>query len=275
MLNLQSKLSFLHFFFIFLIVFGKLPAQLDLQKQEKNTCQNKSLEPYLLPRRHPLHDALKMIFKDPKMFKSSDHFKQAGFKVIHGHRKLMVGSHYYVQGYLFKKFPNSMTQEKQLENFIKRLQGAEILRQYVLKYGFNHLVVPKKWLYRLPKSFSQGNKDRSYLLIVENMDIYNDYKNPSGMCMQMYYHMNIDVLTELCTVLHAVGGCDAFPRNQPFTKSGKIAFVDTEHVGKMKGHFLKHIVPALNPNMQAYAVALWNKLEQEEQEISHFQRVSP
>jgi hypothetical protein len=251
---------------ILLIVRGTLPGELETKKNEQKKTQEKLVEPYLIPRKHPIYGSLKTIFKNPKMFKSSDHFKQAGFQVIRGHRKLMVGSHPYVKGYLFKKFPNRMAQERQLDNFIKRLNGAETLRRYIKSYGFQYLKVPRKWLYKLPSSFSQGDQDPSYILIVENMDIYNDYNDPNGICMQLYYNMNIDILTELCTLLHAVGGCDAFPRNQPFTKSGTIAFVDTEHVGKMKGHFFKHIVPALNPELQAYSIALWNKLEQEEQE---------
>src|SRR5262249_21775609 len=68
----------------------------------------------------------------------------------------------------------------------------------------------------------------------------------------------------LCMILHDIGGCDAYPWNQPFTREGKIAFVDTEDVGKRRFHdyFIQHIVPALNEELQPYAVDLWMKLEE-------------
>lgn len=254
--------SLLTLFFSF---HAPLSADLELRKKHENENEReKALEPYMLPRNHPLKGYLSILFSTPTMFKSAEHFRKAGFHVIRGHRKLMVGGHPHVPDYLFKKFPNCMPQVQQLENFLKRQKGAQILRNYIVTHNFKYLVIPQKWLIKLPRSFSQGDKDRSYILVVDNMDIHRDYDDPKGICRQLYYNMDIDMLTELCTILHAVGGCDAFPRNQPFTKEGKIAFVDTEHVGKMKGHFLKHIVPALNEELQAYAIALWNKLEDEE-----------
>lgn len=266
MLNKRINYLFLSFFLVFCSCHNILSADLELRKSvEKGTLANEILKPYLLPHDHPLRPYLKMIFSDPTMFESADHLKKAGFKVMHGHRKLMVGQHPLISQYLFKKFPNSLSQDRQLDNFMKRLRGAEILRNYINDHHFKHLVVPKKWLYKLPKSFSQGDENRAYVLIVENMDIYRDFDKPDGIARQLYYNMDIEMLTELCTILRAVGGCDAFPRNQPFTRSGKIAFVDTEHVGRMKNHFIKHIIPALNEELQAYAWALWTKLEEEEQ----------
>ena len=77
---------------------------------------------------------------------------------------------------------------------------------------------------------------------------------------QLYDNMEIDILTELCTILHDVGGCDALPRNQPFTLSGKIAFVDTEHVGLLfKYHFRKIFVPALISISPSHALASYYK----------------
>ncbi|MDP1880736.1 MAG: hypothetical protein Q8K60_07335 [Parachlamydiaceae bacterium] len=236
----------------------------ELKKTEiTNSVDQQLIDSYILPKSHPLFNRLKKIFNQPSMFKSTEHFEKAGFNIKLGHRKLMVGAHPSIKSYLFKKFPNSYPQQKQLDNFITRIKGAEILRKCIAILKLKHIVVPKKWLYKLPKSFSREKHEDTYLLVVENMDIYEGYENPQDQGSLHYYNMNIEVLTELCTLLHFVGGCDAYPRNQPFTKSGKIAFVDTEHIGKLKGHFLKHIVPALNPDLQPYAVALWMKLEQE------------
>lgn len=215
------------------------------------------LEPYLLPKDHPLQDILPHLFQDSHMFRSSKNLKHAGFKVKPGHRHLMVAFHPAIPLYLFKKFPDDLNQSSQLRNFIKRIQGANIVRESIKKNNCQHLVVPQKWLYELPKRFSKdGNK--SYILIVENMDIVSKEEN-----LDLYYHMDKEMLNELCIVLHDVGGCDAFPRNQPFTRSGKIAFIDTEHVGfsRFREHFIKHIVPVLSEDLQAYGTALWRKLE--------------
>ncbi|WP_068466905.1 hypothetical protein [Candidatus Protochlamydia phocaeensis] len=228
---------------------------------------DKIIEPYLIPKDSLLAEYLKALFNNPSMLNSVEHLKKAGFTVKNGNHKngrhrLMVASHPLLPYLMFKKFPNGQPQKQQLDNFLKRIHGAEILRRAIAKHNCKHLVVPQKWLYKLPQAFADSNGP-SYLLVVENMDIYDDWKDPNGVARSLYYNMDIETLTEFCIVLHEVGGCDAYPRNQPFTRSGKIAFVDTEHVGHMKGHFLKHIVPELNPDLQAYAIALWNKLEQE------------
>lgn len=216
------------------------------------------LTEYLLPENHPLQEQLSTLFNDPKMFRSPNRFKNAGFDVKLGHFKLMVGAHPSIPEHLCKKFSDNQSQSYQIKNYIKRIKGAAVIKEYIEKHNFKHLVVPEKWLYPLPSFFS---KNRTYVLIVEKMDIYTDWDEPDGIARELYYNMDIEILTELCTILHDIGGCDGYPRNQPFTRSGQIAFVDTEHVGKYKGHFKKHIVPALNPDLQRYALDLWEKLE--------------
>lgn len=222
-----------------------------------------SVDAYLLPQDHPLYTQLASLFYDSHMFQSYKYLKHADFKVKLGNhgKRLMVGAHPSIPDYLIKKFPNAVPQTKQLGNFIQRIKGAAVLRNYIRKHRFKHLVVPEKWLYRLPKNFP----NHSYVLIVEKMDIYDDADDPNGQIRKMYYDIDIEVLTELCTLLHAVGGCDSLVRNIPFTRSGQIAFVDTESVGtaKTRGQFHKDTLPLFNPELQAYALALWEKLEQE------------
>lgn len=219
-------------------------------KKIKIQSNDDPLQAYYLPKTHPLHAQLEGLFTNPEMFKSPLKFRKAGFTVIPGHKQLMVGGHPSLPGYLFKKFPDSRPQDKQLRNFIQRIDGSKVLRTSIKAHNFKHLVVPRKWLYKLPESFPN-----SYILIVERMDICTPEEVEN-----QYRLIQKDVLMELCTILHEVGGCDAYPRNQPFTRSGKIAFVDTEHVGHLKQGFFKHIVPALNEPMQKYAISLWKQL---------------
>ena len=228
------------------------------RQAEEHRRDHKYLKSYLIPKNHPLHKHLRYLFSHSCMFRSAEKFRDAGFIVKLGHRNLMVGAFPSLPEYLFKKFADCRSQKNQLGNYIKRIKGARVLRQYIKEHNFKHLVVPEKWLYKLPGRFSKNSTNGvAYILIVENMDIYDDWDDPDGVAKNLYYNMNIEMLTELCTILHDVGGCDGYPRNQPFTRSGKIAFVDTEHVGQLKGHFVKHIVPALNEELQAYALALW------------------
>ncbi len=267
LLHIRTKRLIFSFLTFWVISYGHLPAHEEFIKAQGKThpINPQSLHSYLLPQDHPLQSELRALFYDRLMFKSAQHFKKAGFKVKLGHRHLMVGSHPTIPYYLIKKFSDQRSQPVQLENYIQRIEGARVLREFIKEHHFQHLVVPEKWLYKLPTFFPK----QSYVLVVEKMNIY-DWNDPSGEAKRLYYNMDIEVLTELCTILHDVGGCDAFPRNQPFTHAGKIAFVDTEHVGKYKGHFHKHIIPALNKELQAYAIALWEKLEEEERARKSF-----
>jgi hypothetical protein len=225
--------------------------------------RGRSLTPYLLSQEDSLYQQLADLFHDPHMFDSQSHLKRAGFKVKSGNSrtKLMVAGHSSIPNHLLKKFPNSVSQSKQLDNFIRRIKGARTLRNAIQKHNFKHLVVPEKWLYKLPKQFPS----HSYVLVVEKMDIYDDGNDPNGETRKRYYNIDKEVLTELCILLHEVGGCDSLPRNIPFTRSGQIAFIDTEHVGttKTREQFHRDTIPLLNPELQAYAIALWEQLEEE------------
>jgi hypothetical protein len=259
---LVKNLVFMFSIFI-LVIFSSVSAA---TLPTKNPDIQARALPYLLPEQHFLRDSLEMIFKDPQMFESVQHFKKAGFQVKVGNLKFMVGVHPYISQYVFKKFPNHYSEEWQLQNYIQRIKGANLIRKYIKKQNFKHLIVPKKWLYKLPQACCKEGRPHSYVLIAENMHICNEKE-----IAQRYYDMDREALKELCMTLHAVGGCDALARNQPFTCFGKIAFVDTEHAGEPKKsqHFLKNIVPILNPELQDYATSLWMYLEETKYEASH------
>jgi len=89
-------------------------------------------------------------------------------------------------------------QNTQLKNYARRIKGAHILRQFIKAHHFNHLVVPQKWLYELPSFFAENNDTKAYILIVENMDIYDDWNNPQGEARKLYYTMDKEKLTQLC-----------------------------------------------------------------------------
>jgi hypothetical protein len=264
-MSISKQTSFIFYIIIFILcafIHTHVECiQTTLKAQKQGPKFPKS---YLLPEEDPLHHKLKDLFQDPFMFESPKDLKKAGFKIkVNRNSHCMVASHPSLPNHLIKKFYDDISQRHQLKNFIRRIKGAQTLRKYIKDHHFNHLIVPKKWLYQLPDSFAEDFSFPSYALIVEKMDIYDDWDDPNGKARELYYHMDKEVLRELCVLLHDLGGCDSLPRNQPFTRTGKIAFVDTEDVGKLKDHFLKFTVRALNPELQTYAIDLWQKLEEQ------------
>lgn len=235
-------------------------SETKLAKNFIKSWSKDALKPYLLPKDHPLYGKLKMLLRTPRTLDSIVTMRMAGFTILKRNGKgFIVARHKNFSKYIFKVFAKScsFSLEKQLDSLMRRIEGANILRNYISEHNFNHLVVPKKWIYALPSTFSIEGVKR-YLLVVEKIDIENLEKT-----QKKYAQISQDAITELCLTLHAVRGCDAYPRNQPITHSGQIAFIDTEDVGRYFGNFVQHIVPVLNEKLQKYALDLWHELERE------------
>ncbi len=208
-----------------------------------------SVDSYLLPSDHPLQAKLTKLFSDRALFDSPDALRAKGFEVNKRvHQKLMVFTHPTVEGYIFKRFKNSVDTELQKELYIKRLKGASIIRRIIKQQGFQNVIAPKKWLFALP-----GYQDE-YLVVAERFDICPGDDDPEGENVLRYKNIDHETLQEYCTLLRLLGGCDAWPRNQPFTTDGKIAFIDTEHVGQKEAHFHRHILPLLDPERKQLAM---------------------
>ncbi len=225
------------------------------------------LKEYLLPNDHPLQSALKNIFNDSNMFESPSHWHLAGFQVLDRvHRNLMVARHPSIKNYLFKKFSNPISQKDQVNNYLKRISGARSLRTFIAKNRLQHITVPKKWLYQLPKKFNDSKtKEKTYILIVEEMDICSGGADPFGEVAQRYYHIEDEVLRELCIVLYHFRGLDSMLHNMPFTYQNKIAFIDTEKWKIKRKGYLRNAMQFLSPEKQAYALAIFQELENQNQ----------
>lgn len=223
-----------------------------------------SIDDYLLPGDHFLNKELKPLFRSSSLFYSPMTLRLAGFRVHKRvHNYLMVARCPRISNYLFKKFQNCVPCQVQLKQYLARIHGAKMIQQYIDKHKLKHIVVPKKWLYKI----NAASKMKSYLLIAEDMDICEGGDDPLGENVQQYKKITPEILYELCQIMHAIGGCDAFPRNQPFTKTGKIAFVDTERVGYKKDQILKRIFPILSKKMQSYGKQIWEQLEKNKGDV--------
>ena len=162
------------------------------------------------------------LFSDPDMFDSRKAWRRAGFDVLDPAKdtECMVAAHRSAPGYLFKKYPDDVSNKAQKENFSARIEGAERLAELIRREGLQRVVVPGKHLHDLPKSFGKS----SSVLVVERLDIVGT--NESERC---YRDVADGVLRDLLRVLVAFPGLDSNSKNVQFTQGGKIAFVDLEN----------------------------------------------
>lgn len=176
----------------------------------------------------PLSLDLKSLFRDKDMFDSADNWSDAGFKIVResdSETKILVAGHKKADGYLFKKYLNLMPLEDQLERYTRRLEGATKLRALIEQRNLKHIVVPRKWLYELPRRFTLEMP--SYIVIVQEFSIPDRESLESE---HSHRRIDSDVLRELCVIWFEFRGLDFTAKNAPFTKRGQVAFIDTEYL---------------------------------------------
>lgn len=116
------------------------------------------------------------------------------------------------------------------------------MRSFIARRRLHRISVPHKWLYELPKNFSV-KKEASYVLIVERLSVLDLFASECA-----YGSVDIELLRELCIVLHEFYGLDFSMTNAPFTDDGRIAFIDTESWSRHKkrnhlGVIAKYVSP--------------------------------
>ena len=165
---------------------------------------------------------LDRLFTDPDMFDSRRAWRRAGFDVLDPAKETecMVAAHRSAPGYLFKKYPSSIPQSLQNANYAARIKGAARVAELIDRERLVHVVVPKKHLHDLPKSFGKSER----VLVVERLDVVG-----TGASERSYHDIADDVLRDLLRVLVAFPGLDSNSKNVQFTQGGKIAFVDLEN----------------------------------------------
>ena len=167
----------------------------------------------------PIFPLVAKLFTDSKTFDSFDHFSSAGFSLVdHSPHKMMAGAHKRAPGYLFKKYDNDRSGKEQLRNYMHRIEGARLIRNFIAEHGFSRVMVPKKWLYELPPSFPER-----YLIVAEKVDLVSREDTEAA-----YDRISKKQMQELATILYYFRGLNSTPSNLPFTEDGKIAFIDTE-----------------------------------------------
>lgn len=249
--------------FFFSILFWTLVIGIGSIEAYGQTASRELLKEYLLPADHPLHAKLEILFTDPDLFSSPTYMRESGFKLKDRPRNksLMVARHFLLPKYLLKKHQSYISPSDQLKNYLKRIRGARALEAFIELNHLKYIVVPKKWLYELPEIYSDPiTKEKSYILIVEDMDICGGGKKRHGETAQKYYNIDLAMLRELCFVLYYFRGLDSMLHNLPFTHSNQIAFIDTERWEKKRENFMSHILTFLRKDCQEYALTMYQEL---------------
>lgn len=211
-----------------------------------------------LPQNHPVHRKLDQIFAKERPLLSLKTLRRAGFQKTRPRKftHLIVTRHPKIPGYIFKlyldaqRFPHGKAES----HFWKmRIQGAKKIRRLIAQKGWDKIFkVPRKWIYKTPsRGLDCDYPVKLTLLVEEDMDLLPSQEN-----RKRWKKISPQKLRALHTILNKNGLKDcAKPDNIPFSRDGKIAFIDTQTHGEESIAY-KKLLPFLNAPMQTY----WKKL---------------
>ena len=196
-------------------------------------------------------------------FESPKDWQRAGFQILRDKEdKILVISHKLADRYLFKLYGSGdyRSGQEQLEKYQSRVAGASLLRSHISNNDLRHVIVPQKWLCELPAA--SGSKGKSpHVVIVDRHRILDAEGSEAR-----HRRIDAEAARELCTILFAFRGLDFTARNAPFTRDGKISFIDTEYVkrsGKKlrsrRNYYDKYIDSMLSKHRRL-AADVWNEL---------------
>jgi hypothetical protein len=213
------------------------------------------LKPYFLPLNHPIKKKLDHLFQNKRVTLSEETFVEAGFSITRLNRPLnaIVTGHKELKGHLLKVYLDSQLALPDWQMWKRRIQGVEVIQQCLTQHGFTQFVLPKKWIYPLPAEpsppLSEKYNRKNFILVVEDMHILSHKENAKAYKEKMTKR----ILNALYTVMLECQLTDCvWIGNMPFTKKGKIAFIDTElfHNGIPDfERFKKHLSPSMQEHL--------------------------
>lgn len=219
----------------------------------------KEIQPYLIPETHPAKKVLDEIMAqaDAPVFFDMPSMMAAGFDFAIPQRKtgIIVTRHPKLPNLVIKAYLDTQEYyEGKPEHYywIKRVQGANLIRSAIKKHSFEHLLkTPNKWIYELPdmpyKAFPE--KRKLYILIEDDMDILDDAESKARWSSP---HATKELIFALHTIITEFQFKDcAKPANCPFSNDGRVALVDTQSFYKKSVGYYK-LTPYLTPEMQKY-----------------------
>jgi hypothetical protein len=198
----------------------------------------------------PILGQLAELFRDRRMFDSYDRFSEAGFRLAkHAEHKVMAGTHKAVSGYMIKKYNNDKPGKKQILNYMRRVEGARLLGNFIRDRVFSRVVAPRKWLYELPGDFPER-----YLVVAERVALASESDTERN-----YGRISREQMRELATILYYFRGLNSTAANLPFAEDGRIAFIDTERWPNPKD-FLRKVGDRLPGDRRKLAEDIYEEL---------------
>lgn len=195
-------------------------------------------EAYLLPESHPIKPFLDYLFSQSRVILNLDTLEEAGF-IFDKPRKftnLIIAKHFLLPGYIFKLYLDAQREHKDKPEhyfWMLRIEGAFQVRQIIENYRLQEWAkVPQKWIYVLPslQKVPSGYKTKKTILVEEDMQILSQKENEDRWSSAF---VSPEHLFSIYLILTHVGLSDcAKPDNMPFSKDGRISFIDTQTYGR-------------------------------------------
>lgn len=216
------------------------------------------LSPYFLPDHFPEKAALDRIFSKRRVLSSTKSMAKSGFILITNPKdKIIVAKHPHLKGYLIKAYTDKMDAPDWYW-WKKRIDGICAIQEKITQCGYQAIMkTPKKWIYPLPIEPSPKEETphrKNFILVVEQMDIFNQKRNLHAYKTKM----TTQILDALYIILMDLSLIDSvYADNTPFCKDGKLAFIDSEHSKDTTQPVpITTVANYLSPSMYAY----WEQL---------------
>jgi len=212
--------------------------------------------PHILPEDFKIKPALDALFSRKRVTLNADTLVEAGFSTGKSREfsHVVVTKHPNFSGYVFKIYlddENQKPNDKAQAFFLRRIRGALAIDKLIGEHNLQHLFkVPKKWLYYIPESPMPHKKYsyKNFILIEEDMDILDKSANKQAWKSSM---VSKETLRGLHIILKETSLYDgAKIDNIPFSKDGRVAFIDTESFGAKKSPPLRLLNASLNSKMR-------------------------
>ena len=241
--------------FVFLCVYGNIFAFERYSYVSVEVWDE--VTPYLLPDDHPAKKILDRMFSESRVLLSVKSMEKAGFinPIPRFWTKLIVTKHPDLNGYVIKAYIDAQRYYKDTPEYvywIKRIQGAQAIRELVDENHWNHLFkIPRKWIYALPPEPSPPREylRKNFILIEEDMNILSDKANKEAWKGKW---VTEEILNGVYIILSEIGLNDcAKIDNIPFSTDGRIAFIDTQSFHEWPVEF-KRLSLFLSPSMKQY-----------------------
>ncbi len=203
-----------------------------------NAQELETIKPYLLPEKHRMKKQLDVIFTYRGILASTEAMEKVGFEII-CHRKgrgLVVAKHPLLKNYLIKTYLDTATHVDWM-GWVRRIEGAKRVQRAIDSHRRHkrYVKVPKKWIYHIPegvRGLNESHVPREFLLLVQDMKILSKAES-----VKLYKTViSHKALKSLYYIINESGYSDCHIGNLPFSKDGKIAFIDTEHGGRWPVH---------------------------------------